>query len=118
MPCLRHPGGAQLLLGRSGTGKTTLLLNFMLSDWRQHRHEGRGAFNQIFITRSPVLVNLVRKTFRAMQRGAGGAQEEEAAADSFPRFLGMRKHKAWGEVSLLKYISKPDQTKPNTLVEP
>ena len=66
---------AGLLIGRSGTGKTTLLSNHLFSEYCLNKSllppgqkRARPSFNQIFTTRNSVLVNCVRKSFRNMVR--------------------------------------------------
>ncbi len=64
-----------LLLGRSGTGKTTVAVHRM---WRLYRQAGVARF--VFITASGVLRDRVRALFRRMQRGAAGAWAQAADA--------------------------------------
>jgi hypothetical protein len=68
----RSNGSAALILGRSGTGKTSILLRRMYDDYRMNalRRQKHGGtdFNQLFVTRNPVLVNTVQKSFELMQR--------------------------------------------------
>jgi ankyrin repeat protein len=77
---VQKQGSSCLLLGRSGTGKTTLLSSHLFSEYcskamqpsaRQVVGPEQGAaFNQIFVTRNAVLVNCVRKSFRDMCQGS------------------------------------------------
>eukprot|EP01052_Picozoa_sp_SAG31_P038295 SAG31_NODE_5089_length_2749_cov_1.514717_4_plen_175_part_01 len=60
-----------LLIGRSGTGKTTVAMKRMALKW-QLCHEARYPWHGIFITANGVLVNEVREVFRARQLGAAG----------------------------------------------
>ena len=56
-----------LLLGRSGTGKTMVMVHRM---WRLYRQHGVKRF--VFVTASAVLRDRVRTLFRRMMRGVGG----------------------------------------------
>ena len=74
---------AIILLGRSGTGKTTVTIEHMWREYCQHwspvgsriervsRSGARGPLHQVFITANPILRSEVRKSFRSLQRGAG-----------------------------------------------
>ena len=85
-----------LVLGRSGTGKTSILLNIMFQAYSAHCKaagpEGSAPpkpFNQIFVTCNAVLVGSVRKSFGNMHLGAIDLQPLPAESDSasFPKFL-------------------------------
>ena len=75
---------ALLLVGRSGTGKTTISMNRMFIAWQRFyvstnrpsafdvSHDTKamvGTWNGVFVTANPVLVTAVRDVFRNMQLG-------------------------------------------------
>ena len=107
---------SDLLLGRSGTGKTTLLLNRMFTEWCSyhppHSHQQHTApvtaedddsivnhiaaprpFRQIFMTRSAVLTQLVAKSFHALQAGRGHVST--VGGDEYPRFMTRKQFLLW-----------------------
>ncbi|KAK9854785.1 hypothetical protein WJX84_000152 [Apatococcus fuscideae] len=94
-----------ILVGRSGTGKTTCAVYRMWSQWLTARSMGSTAFHQIFITASVTLRVQVAKAFRKLQAaviGIAQADELEAVSareypsfanvpdDAFPLFLSTR----------------------------
>ena len=85
-----HARVALLLVGRSGTGKTTIALNRFWLRWKLFRNcgepsttaDGTGSrWHGVFLTANPVLLSKARATFRRMQRGVSDC--EACAADNF-----------------------------------
>ena len=68
-----------LLVGRSGTGKTSIAVGRM---WALYKHTHchldswhGGPYNQVFVTANRVLRDQVRKSFQGMKHGFTGVQE-------------------------------------------
>jgi len=60
------PGSSILLVGRSGTGKTSIAVARMWA-WYKHTHSVTwlgGTYNQIFVTANSVLRGQVRRSFQ------------------------------------------------------
>lgn len=104
-----------LLVGRSGTGKTTIVVQRLWSHYRVHlerRLQQAGGdttptsaadadantpqLHQLFVTANPILRNSVSKSFKALQSGydIGGSVPQEAAADedTLNSLSGLREH--------------------------
>jgi len=66
-----------LLIGRSGTGKTSIAVGRMWALYRHCHSESwaGGAYNQVFVTANRVLRDQVRKSFQGMKFGFTGVQE-------------------------------------------
>jgi hypothetical protein len=80
-----------LLLGRSGTGKTTVALQRM---WRLYRHDGVRRF--AFVTASAELRDRVRALFRRLRAGAGETLDaDDAAGNTTPASLADCPDSAW-----------------------
>ena len=62
---------SMLVLGRSGTGKTTLVVHHMFQTYVQALKSGTCC-SQLFVTNNAVLVSSVKKAFRGMQEGVAG----------------------------------------------
>eukprot|EP01043_Picozoa_sp_COSAG02_P018800 COSAG02_NODE_888_length_16167_cov_293.783234_10_plen_1677_part_00 len=105
---------ALLLVGRSGTGKTTISMNRMWIAWQRFHattepqsqsHSTSNVWNSVFVTANPVLVHAVRDVFRNMQLAYEGSgveilpekadiplslHSEMATPDMFPMFVSSR----------------------------
>ena len=68
-----------LLLGRSGTGKTTLLVHHMFDRYRQALACG-SCCSQLFVTNNAVLASSVKKAFRGMQKGVAGVKATDVSS--------------------------------------
>jgi ankyrin repeat protein len=80
-----------LVLGRSGTGKTTVAVQRMA---RAHK-ESRGSLKQVFLTMNPILLDCVRRSFHMLvpDRSGGALAPSsilEAKATDFPLFMDLR----------------------------
>jgi hypothetical protein len=88
-----------LLIGRSGTGKTSIAVGRMWALYK-HCHSDSyhgGDYNQVFVTANRVLRDQVRKSFQGMKTGFKGGQQAESSeypptfshvpAEMFPLFL-------------------------------
>lgn len=86
-----------LLVGRSGTGKTSIAIGRMFAMYSQMT-AGGDAYRQLFVTASPVLRDEVRRSFQALAVGKGGCgsgvghearyqRMSDVHDDSWPLFL-------------------------------
>lgn len=87
MPFLLLLSPAMLLVGRSGTGKTTCAIYRLYFAWeaamRSHREE---PFHQLFVTASATLRQQVESSFRKLQNAVRPpTQGESAVAAAVPR---------------------------------
>ena len=73
---------SMLVLGRSGTGKTTLVVHHMFQTYVQALKSGTCC-SQLFVTNNAVLVSSVKKAFRGMQEGVAGVTAAEADTPSW-----------------------------------
>jgi len=66
-----------LLVGRSGTGKTSIAVGRMWALYKHCHSESwhGGHYNQVFVTANRVLRDQVRKSFQGMKHGFTGVQE-------------------------------------------
>jgi hypothetical protein len=110
-----------LLLGRSGTGKTTLLSNHLFSQYclscpkQMPGKQPAPPFNQIFVTRNTVLVNCVRKSFRDMCQGSPTLTplvelDGDGNDTDFPRFFDRQKFLEFIDSHLQISYFEDDQT--------
>ena len=110
-----------LLLGRSGTGKTTLLSNQLFSQYRLKcprpapEQQASRPFNQIFVTRNSVLVSCVRKSFRDMCQESPtlpdlGEIDSDGNDTAFPYFLSRRAFLEFVDSHLRTSYFSRDQT--------
>jgi hypothetical protein len=94
-----------LLVGRSGTGKTSIAVGRMWSKYKSWYLQGSpidsqtglpNSYHQIFVTANRVLRDQVRKSFYGMKHGFNGSSEppkeypssfKEIADSQFPLFL-------------------------------
>lgn len=100
-----------LLVGRSGTGKTTIIVQRLWLHWRLHYEKmltlkykcspelEAPPLHQLFVTANPILRNSVSKSFKALQSGyvlrdAGAQGEEASEEDALPSLVGLDK-KEW-----------------------
>jgi len=101
-----HPPSSLLVVGRSGTGKTTVAIERMLLQESQY---GIG-LNQVFVTMNPGLLRCVEKKFRTLcSRGAGRTVPRSilsATAQDFPLFLDTRQ---WLSMLLRSVVDPADQ---------
>jgi hypothetical protein len=104
-----------LLVGRSGTGKTSIAVNRMWTRYRawnmvrgdQEPEHGEEGYHQVFVTTNTVLRDQVRKAFQGMKDGFLGADADrrrreienpptlrkgEADEDMFPMFLTLNEY--------------------------
>jgi hypothetical protein len=87
---MAEPKSSLLVIGRSGTGKTTVAIHRMvLAETRESN------VNQVFVTMNPVLLGFVKRNFRSFcpQRGARRtlpASLLAATKSDFPLFLDTR----------------------------
>jgi len=94
-----NQGSSILLVGRSGTGKTSIAVGRMW-DLYKHSHAENwhgGAYNQVFVTANRVLRDQVRKSFQGMKHGFQGGQHavftdyphtfSDVPVEMFPLFL-------------------------------
>ena len=68
-----------LLLGRSGTGKTTFIVRKMHDEWLDALVQGSD-HNQLFLSRNPVLVKHVQQSFKRMQAAVVAPPADDADA--------------------------------------
>ena len=68
-----------LLLGRSGTGKTTFIVRKMHDEWLDALVQGSD-HNQLFLSRNPVLVKHVQQSFKRMQAAVVAPPTDDADA--------------------------------------
>ena len=86
-----EPRSSLLVVGRSGTGKTTVAIQRMVLGQMQHGN----SLHQIFVTMNPVLLSFVKRNFRAFCPRSGATREHptsllSACDDDFPLFLDTR----------------------------
>jgi len=96
------PPKSMILVGRSGTGKTTISLHRMWALYHSHQEkivkkeiDPTTTFNQVFITANTVLRSQVEKSFRSLQgQGSWNPNVEKATLnlnqvkqEEFPLFL-------------------------------
>lgn len=90
---MAEPRSSLLVIGRSGTGKTSVAIQRMVLQETTPQH---GCdLNQVFVTMNPVLLGFVKRNFRGFcpQRGAGRTLPTSllaATKDDFPLFLDTR----------------------------
>jgi len=61
------PPAPIILVGRSGTGKTTCIVYRMWANWLRFSKNQDGSFHQVFVTASATLKEQVSRTFRKLQ---------------------------------------------------
>ncbi|CAD7695958.1 unnamed protein product [Ostreobium quekettii] len=101
------PPASLILVGRSGTGKTTCIVYRMWANWLRLCREKDEAYHQIFVTASATLKDQVSRTFRKLQGAVLSAEEvrdlaelangeyptlSEIPSAAFPLFLTTRQH--------------------------
>jgi hypothetical protein len=89
---MAEPKSSMLVIGRSGTGKTTVAIHRMVLAETQPNGSN---VNQVFVTMNPVLLGFVKRNFRSFcpQRGACRtlpASLLSATKSDFPLFLDTR----------------------------
>ena len=73
-----------LLIGRSGTGKTTIVVQRMWLKYRTHfiatqERPEQAPLHQLFVTANPILRNSVAKSFKSLQTGWHRGEQHAAA---------------------------------------
>jgi superfamily I DNA/RNA helicase len=105
-----------LVLGRSGTGKTSILLDLMFQEYSKYctSSGNQPTFNQMFVTCNVVLVNSVRKSFQNLHQGAPCLQplpedDKQPAVGNFPQFLNRQRFLLYLDSHLPKSFFRVDQ---------
>eukprot|EP00775_Hariotina_reticulata_P001454 gene1454-1796_t len=74
-----RPPASMLLLGRSGTGKTTVLVFRLFGAWLSKYQHSEGHLQAVFVTASATLKEQVSRTFRKLQAAAITDPQDAAA---------------------------------------